>query len=152
MISDPTWRLPPILLGLLFVGCGHSHPQNPQPSAALPPPASATVQGPGPGQPAPRTLDQMLAGKISGVSVSPGPHGGIVVRMMGGGTSYYSGQDPLYIVDGTQVETASGALPWINPADIESITALKSPGDLAIYGVRGANGVIVIKTKKGSTR
>ena len=39
-------------------------------------------------------------------------------------------------------------MPWINPRDVESITALKNPSDLAIYGVRGGNGVIVIKTKK----
>ena len=91
----------------------------------------------------------MLAGKLSGVTVSPGPHGGIVVRMVSGGTSFNSGQDPLYIVDGTEVQTVYGGLPWINPADVESITALKNPGDLAIYGMRGANGVIVIKTRKG---
>ncbi len=41
----------------------------------------------------------------------------------------------------------SAALPWINPRDIESITALKNPSDIAIYGAHGANGVIVIKTK-----
>ena len=40
-----------------------------------------------------------------------------------------------------------GGLPWINPVDVESITALRNPSDIAIYGVRGANGVIVIKTK-----
>jgi TonB-dependent SusC/RagA subfamily outer membrane receptor len=151
MISHPTRHPPPVVLGLLVLACGHSHPQKPEPaSAAIPTPPANTVQGPAPGTPAPRTLDQMLAGKISGVSVSPGPHGGIVVRMMGGGTSYYAGQDPLYIVDGTQVETINGGLPWINPADIESITALKNPADLALYGVRGANGVIVIKTKKAA--
>jgi TonB-dependent SusC/RagA subfamily outer membrane receptor len=136
---------------VLFVACSHSRPARTEPtSAAIPTPPANTVQGTAPGEPAPRTLDQMLAGKISGVSVSPGPHGGIVVRMMAGGTSYYSGQDPLYIVDGAQVETINGGLPWINPADIESITALKNPADLALYGVRGANGVIVIKTKKAA--
>jgi len=142
---------PAALLGMLFVACSHRHPARPEPpSAAIPIPPANTVEGPAQGEPAPRTLDQMLAGKISGVSVSPGPHGGIVVRMMGGGTSYYAGQDPLYIVDGTSVETVNGGLPWINPADIESITALKNPGDIAIYGIRGANGVIVIKTKKAA--
>ncbi|PYO93154.1 MAG: hypothetical protein DMD62_10760 [Gemmatimonadetes bacterium] len=137
------------VLGMLFVACGHSKPQNPQPSAAIPTPPSATVQGAKPGEPAPRSLDQMLTGKLSGVIVSPGPAGGIVVRMMGP-TSNMAEQGPLYVVDGTPVETAAGgALPWINPADIESITALKNPADLALYGLRGANGVIVIKTKKG---
>jgi TonB-dependent SusC/RagA subfamily outer membrane receptor len=142
-------HLPGFALGMLCVACSHSRPESAQPSAALPPPPSATVQGVGPGEPAPRTLDQMLAGKLSGVSVTPGPHGGIVVRMMGAPTSFAGFEGPLFIVDGTQVESsAGGSLPWINPRDIESITALKNPSDLAIYGVRGANGVIVIKTKK----
>jgi TonB-dependent SusC/RagA subfamily outer membrane receptor len=141
--------LPAITLGMLCVACSHSGPRPEQPSAALPPPPSATVQGAAPGQPAPRTLDQMLAGKISGVSVTPLAGGGIAVRMMGPTSFRDASEGPLFIVDGTQVEVSpGGALPWINPHDIESITALKNPSDIAIYGVRGGNGVIVIKTKK----
>ena len=139
-------HLPGVALGMLCLACSHSRPESAQPSAALPPPA-ATVQGVAPGEPTPRTLDQMLAGKISGVSVTPGPHGGIVVRMMGP-TSFAGNEGPLFLVDGTQVEVSrEGGLPWINPVDVESITALRNPSDVAIYGVRGANGVIVIKTK-----
>jgi iron complex outermembrane receptor protein len=90
----------------------------------------------------------MLAGRISGVSVTPAPGGGISVRMAGGGTSFYSGQEPLIVVDGVAVNPGpNGSLNWLNPRDIESITALKDPSQTAIYGVRGANGVIVIKTK-----
>jgi len=133
---------------MLCVACGHPHADSAQPSAALPPPKSATVQGIGSGDPSPRTLDQLLAGKLSGVSVTPGPHGGIFVRMMGPTSFNDASEGPLFIVDGTQVEvSAGGGLPWINPRDVESITALKNPSDIAIYGVRGANGVIVIKTK-----
>jgi len=135
------------VLGMLCVACSHGRPESAQPSAALPPP-SATVQGAALGQPAPRTLDQMLAGKISGVTVTPLAGGGIAVRMMGPTSFGSGGEGPLFIVDGTPVETAGGNLPWINPRDVESITALKNPSDLAIYGVRGANGVIVIKTRK----
>ena len=141
-------HLPGVALGMLCLACSHSRPESAQPSAALPPPA-ATVQGVAPGEPAPRTLDQMLAGKLSGVSVTPGPHGGIAVRMMGPTSFREAAEGPLFIVDGTQVEASpGGALPWINPGDVESITALKNPSDIAIYGVRGANGVIVIKTRK----
>jgi len=137
-----------VALGMLCVACSHSRPESAQPSAALPPPPSATVQGVAPGDPAPRTLAQMLAGKLSGVSVTPGPSGGIIVRMMGPTSFRDASEGPLFIVDGTQVEVSpGGALPWINPRDVESITALKNPSDIAIYGVRGANGVIVIKTK-----
>ncbi len=93
------------------------------------------------------TLEQLLAGRLSGVTVSRAPGGGIVVRM-GGPTSFYSGEDPLFIVDGTPVDVRTGGtLAWLDPHDIESIQALKDPGQTAIYGVRGANGVILIKTK-----
>ena len=91
------------------------------------------------------TLAQLLQGRISGVTVSPSRDGGIIVRM-GAPTSFMAGQAPLFIIDGVPVET-NGTLNWLDPADIESITALKDPSQTAIYGVRGSNGVIVIKTK-----
>jgi TonB-dependent SusC/RagA subfamily outer membrane receptor len=92
------------------------------------------------------SLEQMLVGRISGVSVSPAPGGGIVVRM-GGPTSFYSGQEPLIVVDGNPVAASGGTLTWLDPHDVEYIRALKDPSETAIYGVRGANGVILIKTK-----
>ncbi len=92
------------------------------------------------------SLEQMLVGRISGVSVSPAPGGGIVVRM-GGPTSFYSGQEPLIVVDGNPVAGSGGTLTWLDPHDVEYIRALKDPSETAIYGVRGANGVILIKTK-----
>jgi len=92
------------------------------------------------------SLDQLLVGRISGVTVTPAPGGGIVVRI-GGPRSFYSGEDPLFIVDGTPITSANGTLSWLNPHDVESITVLKDPSTTAIYGVRGANGVVIIKTK-----
>ena len=92
------------------------------------------------------SLEQMLVGRISGVTVSPAPGGGIVVRM-GGPTSFYSGQEPLIVVDGNPVAGSGGTLTWLDPHDVEYIRALKDPSETAIYGVRGANGVILIKTK-----
>ena len=89
-------------------------------------------------------MEQMLAGRISGVTVSPAPGGGIVVRFAT--TSFYSGQEPLFVIDGAPVEVQRGTLTWLSAHDIQSITALKG-ADAAIYGVRGSNGVIVIKTK-----
>lgn len=91
------------------------------------------------------TLAQLLQGRISGVIVSPAPDGGIIVRM-GAPTSFIAGQAPLFVIDGVPVET-NGTLNWLSPADVESITALKDPSQTAIYGVRGSNGVIVIRTK-----
>jgi TonB-dependent SusC/RagA subfamily outer membrane receptor len=91
------------------------------------------------------SLAQLLQGRLSGVTVSPAPDGGIIVRISGP-TSFMAGQAPLFVVDGVPVET-NGTLSWLNPTDVEFIQALKDPSQTAIYGVRGANGVIVIRTK-----
>src|SRR4029077_762802 len=70
-----------------------------------------------------------------------------VVRMFGP-TSFYSGQEPLFVIDGVPASNViQGRLSWLDPHDVESITALRDPASTAQYGVRGANGVIVIKTK-----
>ena len=87
----------------------------------------------------------MLAGRISGVTVYSTPGGGIVVRFAGP-TSFMSGQDPLFVIDGVPTEVQRGSLTWLSPNDVESIRALKG-ADASIYGVRGSNGVIEIKTK-----
>jgi len=91
------------------------------------------------------SLDQMLAGRIAGVDVMPAPGGGIIVRLQTP-TSLIGNQAPLFVIDGTPVET-DGTLSWLDPQDIELIQALKNPGETAIYGVRGAHGVILIRTK-----
>lgn len=89
----------------------------------------------------------MLSGRVSGAIVEPGPNGGISVRISGP-TSFYAKQGPLYVVDGQVVEPGpNGALSWLNAEDVESIAVLKYEADTAIYGVRGSNGVIIIKTK-----
>jgi TonB-dependent SusC/RagA subfamily outer membrane receptor len=65
-----------------------------------------------------------------------------------GPASFYASGEPLYVLDGSPIEAGpGGALSGINPWDIESIRVLKNPGDTAIYGMRGVNGVIVITTK-----
>ena len=131
---------------LACTGGSRTTPNEPVPRAAPPPPAGSTVTSDEPARSQPNTIGEMLAGRIAGVTVLPAPGGGIVVRM-GGPTSFYSGQDPLYVVDGVPVTVTRGMLNWIHPRDVESITALKDPSQTAIYGVRGINGVIVIKTK-----
>lgn len=96
------------------------------------------------------SFDQALAGRVAGVQVSssegiPGGTMNIVIR---GNNSISQGNSPLYVVDGFPVEDPSiGAA--INPNDIESIDVLKDASSTAIYGARGANGVIIITTKKG---
>jgi TonB-dependent SusC/RagA subfamily outer membrane receptor len=92
------------------------------------------------------SLEEILAGRISGVEVYRTP-GGIAVRIRGG-TSIYGSNEPLYVIDGVPVTPGPGGnLTGINPYDIESIKVLKDPVDTTMYGIRGANGVIVIKTK-----
>jgi TonB-linked SusC/RagA family outer membrane protein len=98
---------------------------------------------------------QLLQGKVAGVNVTsasgePGAITGINVRGPGG---VRSGSSPLFVVDGLPLDnsnTGSGdPLSFINPQDIESIDVLKDASATAIYGSRGANGVIIITTKKG---
>jgi len=97
------------------------------------------------------SFDQALAGRIAGVNVSsndgqPGAGSQISIR----GTS--AGQDvsPLYVVDGFPIENMD--INSINTNDIESIDVLKDASSIAIYGSRGANGVIMITTKKGKAQ
>jgi TonB-linked SusC/RagA family outer membrane protein len=108
------------------------------------------------------SLDQTLKGGISGVQVtqtSGQPGGGVSIRIRGG-ASVQGGNEPLYVIDGFPVynqteSTGVGSgtpvnpLASINPADIESIEVLKDAAATAIYGSRGANGVILVTTKKG---
>jgi len=95
------------------------------------------------------TMEQALAGRIAGVQVSsdegqPGGGMNIVIR---GGNSLTQSNSPLYVIDGFPVEDAISSV--LNPKDIESVTVLKDASATAIYGSRGANGVIVVETKKG---
>jgi iron complex outermembrane receptor protein len=100
--------------------------------------------------------EQMLQGKISGVNVTsvsgePGSQQGITIRGPGG---IRTGSTPLFVLDGFALDnsTTGGAinpLTFLNPQDIESIDVLKDASATAIYGARGANGVVLITTKKG---
>jgi TonB-dependent SusC/RagA subfamily outer membrane receptor len=91
-------------------------------------------------------IEQMLAGKVAGVNVSRAPDGSLAVRIRGATSGY--NEEPLYVVDGIAVQPGpSGALSGINPRDVESIKVLKGAAETAMYGSRGANGVILIKTK-----
>lgn len=92
------------------------------------------------------SVEQALQGKIAGVYVSPSsgaPGAGATIRIRGTGTLNNAG--PLYVVDGMLLEDAS----FVNPQDVASIEVLKDASATAIYGNRGANGVIIITTKRG---
>ncbi|HTJ11817.1 MAG TPA: TonB-dependent receptor [Dinghuibacter sp.] len=94
------------------------------------------------------SVDQALQGKAAGVqvtSISGAPGAGTTIRIRGG-NSINASNEPLYVVDGF---IGGGDLTSINVADIESIEILKDASATAIYGARGANGVILITTKHG---
>lgn len=94
------------------------------------------------------SVEKILAGRVAGVTVSRAADGGLAVRIRGV-SSVYGNNEPLYVLDGLPIAAGpGGSLQGINPHDIESIRVLKDPADTAMYGARGANGVIVIKTKK----
>jgi len=106
-------------------------------------------------RPAP-SLNQALQGKVSGVQVNvnsgrPGGRSNVRIR---GFSSINSSNNPLYVVDGVMLPQGtqnqySSAIDYINPNDIVSVEVLKDASSTAIYGARGANGVILVTTKKG---
>ncbi|MEZ4952467.1 MAG: TonB-dependent receptor [Saprospiraceae bacterium] len=92
-------------------------------------------------------IEQALQGRTAGVRVtlnSGQPGAGATVRIRG--TATIGNSDPLYIVDGVQIE---GGIDYLNQNDIESIEVLKDAASAAIYGARAGNGVVIVTTKKG---
>jgi TonB-linked SusC/RagA family outer membrane protein len=95
------------------------------------------------------SITQGLQGQTAGVQITRmggQPGEGTVVRIRGG-NSLTGGNEPLYVIDGVQMYDESGA--DLNPNDIESLEVLKDASATAVYGARGANGVILISTKRG---
>ncbi len=113
------------------------------------------------------TPEQLLQGRIAGVQVTPAsgePGSSATINIRGTG-SIRSGNNPLYVVDGVPLDgggtsggldngagssSARNPLAFLNPNDIENISILKDASASAIYGSRGANGVVLITTKKGA--
>jgi TonB-dependent starch-binding outer membrane protein SusC len=114
--------------------------------------------------------NQLIQGRVAGVNIitSNGEPGGNAQIRVRGGTSISASNDPLYVVDGVPLQNEQSVadapnfgvnpalsrspMNALNPNDIESITVLKDASATAIYGSRGANGVILIQTKRGSSR
>ena len=152
----------PILAGAAWVAvvalaagaCRSSSDARPDPGPSLPPPAAAAAP--------PGTIDaedvkdqrvtraeELLVGRFPGVEVIPIAGGGVSVRIRGQ-TSIALSTEPLYVIDGMPINVEpGGALKWLDPHDIQKIEVLKDIGATAFYGIRGANGVILITTKIG---
>ncbi|MEH6307949.1 TonB-dependent receptor [Olivibacter sp. CPCC 100613] len=101
--------------------------------------------------------DQALTGQVSGVNVSTSngtPGGGPRIQVRGIG-AIGAGSEPLYVIDGFPIPSSSdqqsNPMSALNPQDIASMTVLKDASATAIYGSRGANGVIIITTKRGAS-
>ncbi len=113
--------------------------------------------------------EQLLQGRAAGIQITPSsgePGAGVNIRIRGT-TSIRSNNNPLYVVDGvpldggdvsdggrdngTGSQSARNPLTFLNPDDIENISVLKDASSAAIYGARGANGVVLITTKKGKS-
>ena len=93
-----------------------------------------------------QSLGQSLQGKVSGLQIIPGsgaPGADAIFRIRGVGT--LNNADPLFVVDGMILNDIS----FLNPQDVESVSVLKDASATAIYGARGANGVIIVTTKQG---
>ena len=114
--------------------------------------------------------EQLIQGRVAGVNIiqNGGEPGAPVTVRIRGGTSISASNDPLYVIDGVPIDNGSSTpelfdegagntpsseaknpLVFLNPSDIESIDILKDASAAAIYGSRGANGVILITTKRG---
>jgi TonB-dependent SusC/RagA subfamily outer membrane receptor len=139
-----------VLLVGLTVGCiGNVKPPvndmpDPSPTRAL---AGTTITSEDLDQNPSQSIERALQGHIAGVVVTQNAEGGISVRIRGQ-TTINGNTEPLFIIDGLPIEAGpGGSLVGINPHDIASIEVLKDAASLAFYGVRAANGVIIIKTK-----
>jgi TonB-dependent SusC/RagA subfamily outer membrane receptor len=94
------------------------------------------------------SLDQAMSAKFPGVWITRASDGGLRIRIRGT-TSLTANQEPLYVLDGVALESGPGGnLHGVAPADIQSIEVLKDAIATSMYGLRGANGVILITTKR----
>ena len=148
-------------VALLLVGC-HSSPNGP----TLPSPSSGTVQvgygsqdkrdvatavnsasGEKMRSNSPRTVADMLVGRFPGVEVRQLSNGTASIRIRGS-RSFRSSEEPLIVVDGIPQVNGGQSLYDLSPRDVESIEVLKDAAATSVFGSRGANGVILISTRR----
>jgi TonB-dependent starch-binding outer membrane protein SusC len=153
-------------LGLLFVvvaatGCYHATSRKLTPAELADLGVGTTAQAPANRAGAVSSVDMtqarqvsriedLFAGRVAGVVARRLPNGHLSVRIRGS-HSMIANDEPLYVVDGLPINTAQvdAVLAGIDPGDVERIDILKDAGSTALYGSRGAAGVILITTKRG---
>ena len=140
-----------LLVGLLS-GCASNNAARPDGTdpAPLPNPpiAGTTVTADDLDRAGNDAIEKTLAAKVPGALITRTADGGIAIQIRGS-SSLAAGTQPLYVIDGLPIKPGpGGALLGINPHDIATIEVLKDAASLSFYGMRGANGVIIIKTKR----
>jgi TonB-dependent SusC/RagA subfamily outer membrane receptor len=139
-----------LFVGLLS-GCASNNAGRPgesdKPAALNPPIAGTTITADDLDRAGNDAIEKTLAAKVPGALITRTPDGGIAIQIRGS-TSLAANTQPLYVIDGLPIQPGpGGALVGINPHDIATIEVLKDAASLSFYGLRGANGVIIIKTK-----
>lgn len=127
-----------------IAGCSHSSPKTlPTPVSAAPRPSAIRAEdiARSPGS----SIEELLAAKVSGLTLVRGMDGRTVIHIRGVST-LNDDAEPLFVVNGIPLGS-SESLGAINRYDIASIEVLKDPASTAMWGIRGSNGVIVIRTK-----
>jgi TonB-dependent SusC/RagA subfamily outer membrane receptor len=142
-----------LLTGLLIgVASACAHPTTtseaePEAAPQEEPASSSTVSSEEIERTPSKGIPQALLGRVSGVTVTETANG-LAIRIRGA-TSLHGSTEPLFVIDGIPIQTVpGGALFGISIHDIESIEVLKDAASMTQYGIRGANGIIVIKTKQ----
>jgi TonB-dependent SusC/RagA subfamily outer membrane receptor len=140
-----------VLLGGLVSACASSGRTGPRVPTFAPPsdaPALPAVTAEDIQRTPGVSLEEQMAAKFPGVWIARTADGGISVRIRGA-TSLLGNTEPLFVLDGLPLMSGpGGSLTGIVPNDIESIEVLKDAAAATIYGMRGANGVIIITTKR----
>jgi TonB-dependent SusC/RagA subfamily outer membrane receptor len=139
-----------LLVGLLS-GCASNNAARPDGTDRAPRPnppiAGTTVTADDLDHAGGDPIEKALEAKVPGILVTRTPDGSLAIRIRGN-ASIGANSEPLYVIDGMAIQPGpGGALQGINPHDIESIEVLKDAASLSFYGLRAANGVILIKTK-----
>lgn len=129
---------------LTLLACASRRANETSPAPSSDPSSIANAEG--------KTLENLFAGRFPGVTVTRTDDGGLRIRIRGGSNTFIGNDEPLYVLDDSPIAAGSRGIVFINPYDIENIEVLKNPADISLYGVRGANGVIKISTKKPGKR
>lgn len=141
-------RTKSLIIGAAFISaCGGGNPPETTPAPQSPEKTQNTVSSAAITSSGDIPIEKILANKVPGVTIGHASDGSLTVRIRGS-AGWNPDNQPLYIIDGVTITPGpGGALTGLSPYDIEEIKVLKDAANMSMYGSRGANGVILIKTK-----